>query len=527
MIAFFLFRVAISFGLRSITPTDQPGNLPGDSSKTLNVREHFDLSDCACDVSNQCDKDCCCDPDCPGYDPQTGLNNISKNCLPGLPNIPNSEKKATRKCEDDSIPGSGSLLDWVQRTMLCVYRDNNPSTGKYYELNEKSSTNNFAETQSSLFGSFTEPEDKTLKPLISHIPIQSIYLLDENKTLGDYLQNICNSSLKINHETCFNETENPDKEQCLKDLNLSYDYNSIRGKTIIYQENIDLHYTCDDNKPEQNITNSSITLYDIKCTSQLECSANINVSTLESNFSQIFVSYRWPFADGTTPPRGYYFSEIVKVDENQSAEIEAPLNGNVISDNNINKVPLRFGMNVDFTYMTEMDIFNCSLINNSMSADNCYFFGFDQDTGNYTLNVSNINLSFDKILKVPYPEDNNSDNFIVIEPAPPVSLNDSIIYNEDTNETIPSLYMTGIERSIDIFYKTVGYENNPTHIIMSMNVKYDYSTSIMYLNTDYFRDYRKITLRTVVRYFEYPNNINMFKGISTNTKLQSWLPFDV
>ena len=358
---------------------------------------------------------------------------------------------------------------------------------------------------------------------------------DDNDNLTDAYLTICDD------EYYFNGT------YCVSNCSDNFAYQVI-SDTILYQENrYGISFNCTLDNSIENVTSTdgfdqdiyikNITCLDsTNCTAQFENSSQrfltkdsaqpalLSVENKENWTRTLYLSFEWPRNENAVmQPRGYYFSDEILDENEQPIQINASIDGNSCSSG---KTSLRFGMNIDFTCMTDIPINRCNLTNSTIFED--YDMCDLSSLSNYTNSTS--------IRQIPYSDGQDDDTipFPSFDYDPNISEiveNSSIIKTNETDNniyyTVDSLFLTGITRSINIFYKTIGYEKNPTHIIMSADADYDYSTSVKYLNSNFVQQYRNITLRTVVRFFEYPNNLNMFKGSSTNTKVQSWLPFEV
>lgn len=72
-------------------------------------------SNCPCAVSSfTCTPNCCCDPLCSAF------VNSDSNC------IPEPSTSLVKMCDEYDMQTVGSVSNWLQRTIFCVYRQNNP-----------------------------------------------------------------------------------------------------------------------------------------------------------------------------------------------------------------------------------------------------------------------------------------------------------------------------------------------------------------------------------------------------------------
>lgn len=592
MFVFLIFKLALSFGLPIIDDIYDENTGSSNSPKNdMNVSVPIDKNtnignNCACDTSDQCELYCCCDEDCPKSlrEEWEKKNNDGKNkCLSNYSNIKTSEYKALRKCSDPQIEGDGSLLDWIQRTMLCIYKDNflnnddkNKKHGKYYEIKTKSSEE-YIDDQSSLVKSFqvkikNENEDAGFPSTFS---FDNIFELDSQDPLDNTLNGYC---LRTNGDKktyrFYNESNYTDYRECpgsrhregnfcvspynpgdkldfpvcdpngYEDRNNkcisfyektyeNYTAQEIPRSSIDFLENLEFQVNCSSEGKwvegvsedmKSGIHYRKVTFSNISCKSD-KCTANFNVTNLDKlddgeNNIYLNVSFIWQKnEDAENVPRGYFFTDPILDKVGNPITIDAPAQGYFCSSED-GRIPLKFGMNTDFTCMMNLSISDCNITEINESEQ-------DFNTSSCNLSIIPENISF---LQVPYPYNNEAsyiDDVNLIGDFKEVFNASSILQASGWAENQNPLFLTGVTRSIDIFYKTVGYEHNPTHILVNMSARYDYSTSIKYLNTDFVDQYRYVTLRTIIKYYEYPNSLNMFRGSSTNTKLQSWLPFDV
>jgi hypothetical protein len=104
------------------------------TAATIDVRPHQSYGTCACDTSNRCEINCCCDQDC-----SEAVRSGFTICLPETE--PDTDRYvndwALHNCSDpDTFDAGNTIVDWFMRTMLCLHRNNNPSFGDFYEFTE-------------------------------------------------------------------------------------------------------------------------------------------------------------------------------------------------------------------------------------------------------------------------------------------------------------------------------------------------------------------------------------------------------
>ena len=105
----------------------------GINSSSISSITDNTLSLCSCAINPSiCTPNCCCDPNCP--------TNIKFDyCLPSKL----SSKTSFSLCSDFDSNTVGSVSMWFMRTILCVYKDNNPVTKEEYLKNTISMETNY------------------------------------------------------------------------------------------------------------------------------------------------------------------------------------------------------------------------------------------------------------------------------------------------------------------------------------------------------------------------------------------------
>ena len=505
MFAFFIIQLALGLGLRTFDPASFPTTTAaGTDNATLTVSRNRALSSCKCDISDQCDENCCCDPDCP----TAAFQNVSfDRCLAETVGIDDSERRALRFCNEPEIPGEGTLLDWFQRTMLCVYRTNNPSTGTFYNIDDARTTDAYIETESSIGFAFTVQDniDTTLRPLITELIPQDVFTLTST-TINEFpLPVLGTGQCSANSSLLY-------LDSFVTSCQFNYDITTNAESTGIFTTpnfctaGTDGLYTC--NFP------SEVTVSNANCTTTTTCTANAEITrtstqTLNSANGTVLdiplsVVVRWATAQTTqptTPSRAYLFSDYL-VDQNfQPIEISASSSSNFCNESSAR---LLFGANSDTTCLADpLTLLDATTIDTVLSSL--------PTTAPYAFTAVNVS-------QTPIAHTNNANNVVPIT-INPVEINTTV-------DGITAIYLSEVVRMIDVFYSTVGHTKSPQHILEAMTVTYNYSTIHQHAATSlYFQDVDYIRLRTVVKFYEYPNSINMNQGRGQYHKIQAWLPF--
>ncbi|OHT08030.1 hypothetical protein TRFO_23663 [Tritrichomonas foetus] len=510
MLAFLLINACFSFGIRTFNLDDYQV-IAGEEveSSSFEVRANKDLGFCACDVTDQCDTNCCCDPDCPA---SVFSNNTFSSCSAESVAASQSQLRSLRLCSDPEYKGEGSLIDWFQRTMLCISRVNNPSPGSYYKVVENRDTQNYVDTESSISSAFTvveNNENTQLEPLLTSLNALENFVITSTELneipLTTPNTGICSGNNTILYYNSFGST-------------CTYDFNFTSPNETGIFKNI----TCE-NETNENLSElvycqlpTEVTVSSAMCSNVTSCTASVSVTrtanttfntTLNNHTSvNLYVNFIWETAAQPTfqdaPSRGYLFNEEI-LDQNYNViEINAPSSGNMCNES---VTGILFGADLDFT---------------------CY--------GGEFINLSNINETspyFDITSLFPYSF--NATSFVQ-SPIRITNTTDAVraikqtplrFSPEDLNNGNATIMLTDIIRTIDIFYSTVGHTKSPQHILEDFVVSYNYSTAgAQAKSTLYFSNVNNIKYRTVVRFFEYPNSINLNKG-ATDTDIQAWLPF--
>lgn len=496
MLAFLIISTFISVVLTRVNTDDVDDNkiYYADQSQ---VGENKDLGNCPCDLTDQCDENCCCDPDCPSKE------NLFATCLDETPGLSESRRKALRKCSDPAITGDGTLLDWIQRTMLCVSRNNNPSPGKYYEIKSKFiEAQQIYENESSFANLFQEEKPQKLRPLIDSInltkhtniveTIQNNNITDELPNITDELRNITvlylqsystKYPIKFNNNSPTDPSKDENSESATED-------ETSNDQTVISCINITIG-NCNETCIE--ICNS-----DVLCEC---CSSNIDINKTSDNEIEGKINIKWETnQNAIITPRGYLFGEPLLDEKNEPFRLSSGYACNQSTD-------ILFGASVDYTCLT-----------NNLTINETSYTEFLLENGILSLK----GFISTKLKQIPYGYSSSLGNDF-IDIVMPTDFEINTTAWSGTNRTL-----SNIIRVIDIYYKTIGTTQNPQHILTNITVSYNYSTTIVqrigagtnYLSTEYH-----LPLRTVVRYFVCPNNQNMFKEVSANSKLQAWLPF--
>lgn len=199
----------------------------------------------------------------------------------------------------------------------------------------------------------------------------------------------------------------------------------------------------------------------------------------------LHIIVKWGERSQNMSPTGYHFGEVIT---NETGG-DLLFGERCISDNWKN-FKINFGMQTDIHCM--------------ITEDDGYIFinGTDDRGNNVTyLNFSDTTILYDNKYYSISPFVNGlEDNVGTIRQETP----DPIIIPE--NETVI------ITQSFTIIYKSIGPKENPQHIISDFKV--DYFTSKA----------TNLSLRMIVRYYEQPNELNIFDEPSMSDVYQ-WLPF--
>lgn len=302
---FVLLPNTISLGLTRIkAPNIRFDNVTQTEGSTFELTPHTNFGNCSCDVTNQCDPYCCCDPDCSGV--------LFPYCLETA-----SFQHNLRYCSDSENEGGGKVIEWFLRTSLCIQRDNNPSPGDFYDLDINFDDSNIDDLDgqiqnnpSSLRNIFSISEDPTRR---YWNPLSPIKITDSE-------------NLKIRRRSKNGECEERD---------------------LLYLESIN-----EDCYPrDQN--NCSIFLRPSECEQNATCIQNmINQNTVNCNRSYpIHIDVKWGEVVEHPPPSGYKLGEAIQDGNGNDIKVGA----HCITDD-WKLFPIEFGKQADI--LCELEPFN-------------------------------------------------------------------------------------------------------------------------------------------------------------------------
>ena len=455
-----------------------------ETSTTIQWSNYTSYGTCACDVSNACDENCCCDPDCQGQQVNFPF------CLPETnPDEDNIKYQwAQRMCSEPEDPERrGTLIDWFMRTMLCIYKDNNPVLGDFYHtsatfsglqpdsevsVDQEMSFKNVFEAAAQVWSLQPGATFTTQKTMLRRgadgncaaEPTTLSYLesIDEVCTIQ---ANDCQAILAA--MTAYQITPAASCSDALQNWNVS-----VNVSTTPVTRDTPLTVTVVDSTP-------GITTFPHTVRISINWAANTNADA------------------NTISKRGYSFGEAVQTSSG-TFKVYAP-----DPDGKCDATSTRdvlFGDNIEVPCLVSL------LVNDS--------------TG--------IQLPGDEIQALVNGLPQAS---VMAAPDQPGIVNEEVVVSTVAGYDLPNWtsnepFIEGIVQLYTFWYKQVGAKANPQKVIDQVQVQYvpvpvGYQTAEV-LSNSYVNSSK---LWTRIRFFEVPNDVNMKIASDVNIDAQSWLPF--
>lgn len=256
---------------------------------------------------------------------------------------------------------------------------------------------------------------------------------------------------------------------------------SCQLKPMLYLESVDEYCS----SPEKNTSLQNYTFDNLSyCNGNFSCIRQ-NTQIDSESFSNVHIVVKWGQKPQSMSPTGYHFGETITDRNGKDIKL-----GKICTTQNWNNFSIEFGKQTDIL---------CDIKERDDVFQTC---GNEEE--NYTcLNFSNTSIIFLHTNYSTSPFSNNiENNYGEIRQEIPDVLNLG-------EEEYPHLMIT---QSLSIIYKSIGPIENPQHIISDFKVNYFTAKSIHNL------------LRMVVRFYEQPNELNIFDNPDMSDVYQ-WLPF--
>ena len=447
------------------------------TTETIVWTNYTSYGTCACDVSSSCDPNCCCDPDCPA-------GTVFSYCLPETnPDEDNIKYQwAQRMCSEPEDPERrGTLIDWFMRTMLCIYKDNNPVLGDFYHtvaaFGTLSSTDVGVDDAMSFRNAFSLAA-ATATSLTPGTPITpSTQMLRRDPTTGN-----CVAST-----TTVNYLEEID-EECTLDATCSQ-MTTAMGSNGVTVTGCAAAYTS---------WNVSINVTGTAPNWGTTTATFDSTTAGATSGSIVRVSIKWTSNAAADPAliskRGYSFGEAVQTPSG-TFKVYVPDTAGGCSTASLRDV--KFGDNLEVPCLVE------KMINTSAG------------------------ITIDPIL---FTDLEGLNGQVLAAPNQPGLVNEQLTVSTVTGYEMPTSsdepMLDGVIQLYTFWYKLVGAKANPQNVIDQVQVQYIPIPGAYNISEVLSNQYLNMSkMWTRVRFFEVPNNVNMKIASDVNINAQSWLPF--
>lgn len=453
------------------------------TSATINWSNYTSYGTCACDVSNACDENCCCDPDCQGQ--QVNFQFCLPETNPDEDNI--KYQWAQRMCSEPEDPERrGTLIDWFMRTMLCIYKDNNPVLGDFYHT-----STTFGGLQDTDVGVDEEMSFKNVFDVAAQgWTLQPGATFSSQTTMlrRDPATGMCTATpaplsyLESIDEVCTASADCSEILKAMSDNGIAATGTDCAGVLKNWNVSVNVSAT-----PVTESTALTVTPLD--------------TAPGATQGQTVRISINWATnanADSNTiSKRGYSFGEAVQTSTG-TFQVYMPDSNGACAQGSTRDV--LFGDNIEIPCLVPL------LVNESMGIE---------------LPGTEIRALVDGLTQTS----------VRAAPDQPGIVNEDVPISTVQNYGLPNWvsdepFIEGIIQLYTFWYKQVGAKANPQKVIDQVQVQYfpvpvGYQTaevlSNSYVNSSKFW--------TRIRFFEVPNDVNMKIASDVNIDAQSWLPF--